>query len=67
MSSSVFPRIETNDLRIAAAIVAAIQAYMDSETIAEASSPIISAWQHAARALQAGDHFGRQLSWRGID
>ncbi|MCH7801760.1 MAG: hypothetical protein IIC24_09500 [Chloroflexi bacterium] len=58
---------DPDDPRLVAAVIAAVQAYMESEVSAEPPSPRISAWNHAARSWQAGDQFGRQISWRGID
>ncbi len=56
-----------NDPKLVAAIVAAVQAFMDAEVIAEPPAPGLNAWRQAARAWQAGDQYGRQSSWRGID
>ena len=58
---------DAKDPILVAAVIAAIQAYMESEVNAEPPSPRISAWNHAARSWQVGDQLGRQISWRGID
>lgn len=67
MSLSGHPQNDPNNARLVAAVVAAIQAYMEFDVRGEPRSPRISAWVNEARSWQVGDHFGRQISWSGID
>ena len=57
------------DPKLAAAVIAAVQAFLDSESRGqtEPHTARIGAWRMAARRPSEHIHFGRGLAWRHID
>ena len=59
----------TDDPKLVAAIIAAVEAFLDAESQAHAGPRTagIGAWRMAARRRAERAPFGRGLAWRGLD
>ena len=59
----------TGDPKLVAVVVAAVEAFLDSESRDQTGprTARIGAWRTAARRPSEHIHFGRGLAWRHID